>query len=274
MDHLQQTFPVSQRRACGLISLQRSSYHYQSKTDGDKPLADALRVFAAKRRRWGYRRLLVLLRREGWLDNHKRVYRVYRQQELQVRRRRKRRTAAPRRGQQPMAARSANERWSMDFMSDQLADRRRIRVLNVLDDCTRRCLASVVDTSISGLYVCRVLDQLVAANGTPQVLLVDNGPEFAGKALDEWAYRKSVRLEFIAPGKPTQNPYVESFNGKLRDECLNEHWFTSLADARRILSTWRQDYNAVRPHMSLGNLTPNRFAQVHHNACLSSKTLS
>jgi putative transposase len=173
-----------------------------------------------------------------------------------------------------MPARSANERWSMDFMSDQLADRRRIRVLNVLDDCTRRCLASVVDTSISGLYVCRVLDQLVASHGTPEVLLVDNGPEFAGKALDEWAYQHGVRLEFIAPGKPPQNPYVESFNGKLRDECLNEHWFTSLADARRILSTWRHDYNNVRPHMSLKNLTPEQFARKHSTRCISTQSLS
>jgi putative transposase len=276
VDHLQATFPVSHRRACGLIDMQRSSYQYRPRIDRDEPLADALRALAAKRRRWGYRRLLLLLRRDGWMDNHKRVYRVYRQQELQVRRRRrrKRRTAAPRRGQQPMPAQSLNERWSMDFMSDQLANRRRIRVLNVIDDCTRRCLASVVDTSISGVYVCRVLDQLVAIHGTPEALLVDNGPEFRGKALDEWTYHYGVRLDFIAPGKPTQNPYVESFNGKLRDECLNEHWFTSLADARRILSTWRRDYNNVRPHSSLQNLTPEQFAQQHRNSCLSPQSLS
>ena len=160
-----------------------------------------------------------------------------------------------------MPAVGFNQRWSMDFVSDQLANGRRIRVLNVLDDFSRRCLAAEVDTSLPGLRVCRVLDRLVALHGNPEALLVDNGPEFAGKALDECAYQRRVRIDFIAPGKPTQNRYVESFNGKLRDECLNEHWFTSLADARRILTAWRQDYNTVRPHSSLQNLTPEQFAQ-------------
>ena len=165
-----------------------------------------------------------------------------------------------------MAATTLNQRWSMDFMSDQLADGRRIRVLNVLDDFSRRCLASEVDTSLPGLRVCRLLDELVTRHGRPGSLLVDNGPEFSGKALDEWAYQHGVRLDFIAPGKPTQNPYVESFNGKIRDECLNEHWFASVADARRKLEHWRQDYNTVRPHSSLNNLTPEQYVEQYHNA--------
>ena len=184
VDHLQQTYDVARRRACGLLDLHRSTYHYRPRQRDDAPLAAALRDKAAKRRRWGYRRLLLLLRREGWLDNHKRIYRIYTQQRLQVRYRRRRRPAASR-GQQPMPAVGFNQRWSMDFVSDQLADGRRIRVLNVLDDFSRRCLAAEVDTSLPGLRVCRVLDQLVSRHGKPETLLVDNGPEFTGKALDE-----------------------------------------------------------------------------------------
>jgi putative transposase len=247
--------------------------HYRPRQRDDAPLATALRAQAAKRRRWDYRRLLLLLRREGWMDNHKRIYRIYTQQRLQVRCRRRRRPAASR-GQQPMPAVGFNQRWSMDFVSDQLANGRRIRVLNVLDDFSRRCLAAEVDSSLPGLRVCRVLDRLVSHHGKPETLLVDNGPEFTGKALDEWAYQRGVRIDFIAPGKPTQNPYVESLNGKLRDECLNEHWFTSLADAPRILAAWRLDYNTVRPHSSLQNLTPEQFAQQQRqNASLHQKPL-
>ena len=256
-------FQVSCRRVCGLLGLHRSTYHYRPQDRPDAPLAAALRTQAKRRRRWGYRRLLLLLRREGWTGNHKRVYRVYRQEHLQIPHRRKRRRSKER-GRQPMPAAALNQRWSMDFMSDQLADGRRIRVLNVLDDFSRRCLASEVDTSLPGLRVCRVLDVLVKSHGLPISLLLDNGPEFSGKALDEWAYRHSVRLDFIAPGKPTQNPYVESFNGKIRDECLNEHWFSNMADARRTLELWRQDYNTVRPHSGLNNLTPEQFAAQHH----------
>ena len=256
-------FQVSYRRVCGLLGRHRSTYHYRPQDRLDAPLAAALRGQAKRRRRWGYRRLMVLLRREGWTDNHKRICRVYRQEHLQISHRRKRRRSKER-GRQPMPATALNQRWSMDFMSDQLADGRRIRVLNILDDFSRRCLASEVDTSLPGLRVCRVLDELVTRHGSPISLLVDNGPEFSGKALDEWAYRHGVRLDFIAPGKPTQNPYVESFNGKIRDECLNEHWFSCMADARRTLEIWRQDYNTVRPHSRLNDLTPEQFARQHH----------
>ena len=178
-----------------------ATYHYRPQDRLDAPLAAALRGQAKRRRRWGYRRLMVLLRREGWTDNHKRICRVYRQEHLQISHRRKRRRSKER-GRQPMPATALNQRWSMDFMSDQLADGRRIRVLNILDDFSRRCLASEVDTSLPGLRVCRVLDELVTRHGSPISLLVDNGPEFSGKALDEWAYRHGGRLDFIAPANP------------------------------------------------------------------------
>ena len=270
VDHLQQTYDVARRRACGLLDLHRSTYHYRPRQRDDAPLATALRAQAAKRRRWGYRRLLLLLRREGWMDNHKRIYRIYTQQRLQVRCRRRRRPAASR-GQQPMPAVGFNQRWSMDFVSDQLANGRRIRVLNVLDDFSRRCLAAEVDSSLPGLRVCRVLDRLVPwqTRNPPRGQRTRIHRQSPGRV-----GLRGVRIDFIAPGKPTQNPYVESFNGKLRDECLNEHWFTSLADARRILAAWRLDYNTVRPHSSLQNLTPEQFAQQQRqNASLHQKPL-
>lgn len=215
---------------------------------------------ATKRRRWGYRRLLVVLRRAGWTDNHKRVYRVYKEARLQVPKRRKRK-AAKWRGEKPVAPQQANQRWSMDFVHDATARGRKIRLLNVVDDFTRECLRIEVDTSLSGHRVTRGLDQLLELRGKPQALLMDNGPEFTGTALDRWAYANGVGLQFIEPGKPMQNPYVESFNGKLRDECLNEHWFLSLEEARSITEQWRIDYNNTRPHSGLDYMTPTQFAK-------------
>jgi putative transposase len=250
---------VSFRRACGLAALSRSSYYYQSHPRNDAELRDALKEVAARRRRFGYRRLTDMLRREGWTDNHKRVYRIYREEELQVRRRRRKRSAKWR-GEKPPAVTRPNQRWAMDFVHDMLADSRRLRMLVVLDEFTRECLAIEVDTSLSGERVTRVLDRLVELRGKPEALLTDNGPEFIGKAMDAWAYCKQVRLDFIEPGKPTQNPFVESFNGKFRDECLNEHWFIHVEHARETIETWRCDYNICRPHSSLGKLTPVEFA--------------
>lgn len=195
---------------------------------------------AAKRRRWGYRMLAVLMRRQGFKDNLKRIHRVYREEKLQVKVRRRRKTARWR-GDKPLPATRPNERWSMDFMSDQLANGRTIRVFNVVDDFTRQCLAMEVDTSLGGGRVTRVLDRLVARHGHPQRIVMDNGPEFTGKALDRWAYEHRVDLAFIEPGKPVQNAFVESFNGTCSDECLNENWFLSLADARAIIENWRID---------------------------------
>ena len=257
--HLRKGYAVSLRRACGLMSLCPSSYYYQAQPRDDGDLREALKEAAAKRRRWGYRMLTVLMRRQGFTDNHKRIYRIYREEGLQVPVRRKRKTARWR-GKRPEAALHRNDRWSMDFMSDQLACGRRIRTLNIVDDHTRECLAIEVDVGIGSGRVCRVLDRLIAERGQPRRLLTDNGPEFTGKALDRWGYEQRVQLEFIQPGKPTQNAFVESFNGTFRDDCLNENWFLSLDDARRIIENWRIDYNTVRPHSSLGDQTPGEFA--------------
>lgn len=241
------------------MDLRPSSYYYQPAPRGDTELRDALKEAAAKRNRWGYRMLTVLLRRQGFADNHKRIYRVYREEGLQVPIRRKRKTARWR-GERPAPTSHRNDRWAMDFVSDQLACGRRIRTLNIVDEHTRECLAIEVDTSIGSARVCRVLDRIVAERGHPERLLTDNGPEFTGKELDRWGYEHCVKLEFIQPGKPTQNAFVESFNGTFRDECLNENWFLSLDDARQIIENWRVDYNEVRPHGSLGDQTPVEFA--------------
>ena len=203
----------------------------------------------------------MLLAREGHALNHKLVHRLYREEGLAVRRRRRKRAAVAR---VPLAAPSRpNERWAMDFVSDALADGRKIRCLTVVDAFTRECPAIEVDTSLPGARVARVLDRLVAARGAPAAITVDNGPELRGRALDAWAYRHGVALDFIAPGKPVQNAYIESFNGKFRDECLSQHWFLSLPDARFHVEQYRRDYNEVRPHSALDNKTPAAFAREH-----------
>jgi putative transposase len=266
-DYARETHGVSRAQACGLVDLARSSYYYKAKDRGDGPLREALKKAAAKRRRWGYRRLTVVLRRAGWTDNHKRIYRVYREAGLQVPKRRKRKTAKWR-GEKPVAPQRMNQRWSMDFVHDATAGGRKIRLFNVVDDFTRECLRIEVDTSLSGQRVARVLNQLLELRGKPQALLSDNGPEFTGKALDQWAYDNGVQLQFIEPGKPMQNPYVESFNGKLRDECLNEHWFLNLDEARSIAENWRIDYNRIRPHSALNYMTPAEFAKQVENGAI------
>jgi putative transposase len=256
--HLQDGFGVSQRRACHALGAARSSVRY-SRGRGDDPIREPLRAVAARRRRWGYRRLALLLRREGWRVNDKRVYRLYRADGLAVRRRKRKKFAAGRRIALP-APMLANQRWSMDFMGDTLASGRTFRTLNIVDDCTRECVAIAVDTSLTGARVVRVLDELAETRGLPEVIVVDNGPEFTGKCLDAWAYARGVQLHFIRPGKPVDNAFIESFNGKFRDECLNEHWFRDLTDARDTIEAWRHDYNDVRPHSALGNRTPTEFA--------------
>jgi len=217
-----------------------------------------IRAHAAARPRFGYRRIPVLLRRGGWRVNHKRVYRIYRAEGLAVRRRRRKRMAVGMRTVLPPPNRP-NERWSMDFTLDTLASGRRFRTLNVVDDFTRECLVVEVDTSLGGTRVVRVLERLLAGRDRPVVIVCDNGPEFGGETLDAWAYAAGVRIRFIRPGKPVENCYIESFNGKFRDECLNHHWFPDLDDARTKIEDWRRDHNEVRPHSSLGDLTPEEF---------------
>ena len=246
-------------RACGLMGISRSLYRYASKRPDDKALKERLCELAGQKRRYGYRRLHVLLCREGWVINRKRTYRVYHAADLMVRRRKRKRIAGVERQAKIMVV-APNQSWSMDFVSDGFVDGRRLRCLNIVDDFTKQCLAIEVDTSLPGRRVVSVLERLAESRGLPQSVTVDNGPEFVSKVLDEWAYRQQLQLRFIEPGKPQQNAYIESFNGKFRDECLNEHWFLSMRHARQLIAAWRQEYNDERPHSSLGYLTPNRFA--------------
>ena len=202
----------------------------------------------------------MLLRREGWQVNRKLTYRLYREAGLAVRRRKRKRIGPFERKPLPKPT-AANRSWSMDFVSDGLADGRRIRCLAIVDDCTRECVALEVDTSITGTRVKAVLQRLADTRGLPRSITVDHGPEFEGQVLDAWAYSTNVQLSFIRPGKPNENAYIESFNGKFRDECLNEHWFITMAQARRSIENWRIEYNTERPHSSLGDMTPEEFAE-------------
>lgn len=258
-------------RACGLVGISRSLFGYRTRREVPEGLRERINEIALEKRRYGYRRIHVLLKREGWAINHKRTHRLYREAGLQVRRRRRKRVVQGERT--PLdRARGPNQSWSMDFVADALANGRRVRCLAVVDDFTRECVAAVVDTSITGLRVARELDRVIEDRGAPMTISVDNGPEFAGRVLDEWAYRKGVRLRFIRPGKPVENAYVESFNGRLRDECLNEHWFASLNEARVLIEAWRREYNHERPHSSLGNATPSAFAEAWRLASTSQIT--
>lgn len=221
-------------------------------------MRERLHVLAVERVRWGYRRLHVLLRREGTLVNVKRVYRLYREEGLAVRRRKRKRVAVAR-APQPAPTR-INQCWAMDFMSDVLVGGRRYRILNVLERLSREALASEVDTSLPAVRVIRVLEEIAIERGYPIGIVVDNGSEFRSTALDAWAYEHGVTLEFIQPGKPIQNAAIESFNGRMRDELLNQHWWRTLDEARRAVAAYREDYNQVRPHSALGNRTPEEFA--------------
>lgn len=256
---LQESFELSQRRACAALGFLRSTCRYLCRRRDNVKLRERLRELAHKRPRFGYRRLWVLLRRERIAVNHKRVHRLYREEGLQVRRRRRRKRISEVRS--PLLAPSRpNERWSIDFMRDTLGDARVFRTFNVVDDLTRECPAIEVAKSIPGARVTRVLDQIATERGYPSRLVMDNGPEFISQALDEWAYRHGVELHFITPGRPVENAYIESFNGKFRDECLNEHWFSTLDDARRTIEDWRRDYNEERPHSALGGMPPREYA--------------
>jgi putative transposase len=257
---------VSIRRACRLVGLSRTVLAYQAQADpSNAALSLQLITLAQQRRRFGYRRLHALLRREGVAINPKRVYRLYREANLAVRRRRRRRGVAVDRD--PLVLPIApNQVWSMDFVMDALCNGRRVKCLTIVDDFTKEAIDIVPDHSIPGQYVTRVLDQAAQFRGLPAAIRTDQGPEFTGRALDQWAYRNGVQLKLIAPGKPTQNAYVESFNGKFRDECLNDHWFESLHAARTLIADWRRDYNENRPHSSLGYRTPAEFAALHRIA--------
>lgn len=248
---------VSERRACRLVGFSRSAAWATLKGRDDGVLRARLKELAERYPRYGYPTLHAMLSAEGLVINRKRTYRVYREEGLQVRTKRRKKLTRPR---VPMLVPDRpNMRWSMDFVSDQLANGRRFRVLNVVDDFSRECVLQLADTSISGQRVARALDQL--GRPLPKTIVVDNGPEFTCKAMFFWAKLAGVKLHFIQPGKPTQNAFVESFNGKFRDYCLNLHWFASLMDARETIDTWRDHYNHVRPHRSLGKKPPAVFAE-------------
>ena len=232
---------------------------YRTRRPDDAPLRARLRALAHERRRFGYRRLFILLRREGETSGRNRIYRLYREEGLSVRKRKARRRAVGTRAPIIIAQR-ANVRWSLDFVHDQFAGGRRLRILNIVDDVTRECLASVPDTSLSGQRVARELTRLVAEHGKPAMIVSDNGTEFTSNAILAWAQERRIAWHYIAPGKPMQNAYIESFNGRMRDELLNETLFLSLVQAREIITAWVADYNAERPHSSLGYQTPAAFA--------------
>lgn len=257
--HLRSAHRMSERRAIRVLGADRSTIRYASTKPDDGPLRERLKALAQERRRFGYRRLHVLLRREGHAVNRKRVQRIYREEKLTVRRRGGRKRALGER--RPMETPSvANQRWSLDFVSDQMTDGRRFRILAVVDDCTRECLALIPDTSISGRRVARELDAILERRGKPETIVSDNGTEFTSNAILAWSDESKVGWRYIAPGKPQQNGFIESFNGRLRDELLNETLFQSLPHARAVLEAWRCDYNHERPHSKLGWMTPGDYA--------------
>ena len=257
---LRNSYQVSARRTCSAMGFHRSAQRYRSRREPQVELRMRLRDLAAVRVRYGYRRLHVLLRREGWPVNHKRTYRLYAEEGLSIRTKLPRRKRAWRYRQGRPGAAAPNEIWAMDFMSDQLFDGRPIRILTVIDIHTREGLSTHPRANFRAAQVVEILDGLVRHRGKPKSVRVDNGPEFAGRLLDHWAYLNGVEIDFSRPGKPTDNAFIEAFNARLRAECLNASWFLSLADARQRIEEWRCHYNEERPHSALGNLTPRAFA--------------
>jgi putative transposase len=257
-DYFVTEYELSERRACALARVSRSVFRYEPRRPADVEVRQRLRELATERPRFGYRRLGLLLQREGLTINHKRVYRIYSEERLTMRRRRRKQAARLPREAVP-APEQPNQRWSMDFVSDTLSSGKTIRALTIVDNHSRLCPAIEVDNSLTGERVIRTLERAIETHGKPSVLMTDNGPEFTCKALDAWAYRRGIKLHFIRPGKPVDNAHVESFNGRLRDECLNQHWFRSVEEARQLVESWRLDYNSIRPHSALGGRSPEEY---------------
>ena len=269
MSYTTESFGLSIRRSCRLVGVYRATYAYRLRDKGDGLLRVRLRALAEQRRRFGCPRLHVMLRRESLVINHKRTERIYREEGLSLRLKKRKKKAVVLRVRL-LQAEHADQRWSMDFVADSTLAGRRFRALGIVDDYSRECPAIEVNSSIPGTRVVEVLEGLAETRGLPEVITMDNGPEFVGKTLDEWAYRRGIKLNFIRPGKPVENAYAESFIGKLRDECLNENWFSSVKEARDIIETWRRDYNEVRPHSSLDNLSPMEFMETREKALIDS----
>ncbi len=257
--HLRNVLGMSERRACTLVAADRKMSRYRSRRPPDIELRTRLRELANQRRRFGYRRLFILLREQGEPSGINRIYRLYREEGLTVRKRKARRRAIGTRTPILVEAK-VNARWSLDFIHDQIGSGRRLRMLNIVDDVTRECLAAISDTSISGKRVARELTTLISIRGKPQMIVSDNGTEFTSNAVLSWAKEHRVEWHYIAPGRPMQNGYVESFNGRMRDELLNESLFLDLEHARQLISAWVTDYNTARPHSSLGYKTPAAYA--------------
>jgi putative transposase len=252
---------VSERRALRIVAMSRSAFSYKAKARDCSAIRLRMREITQMRIHYGCERVFVMLRREGWRDNHKRVHRLYKEEGLSLRHCRPRRSRSARRRQPIKVATAPNTLWGMDFVSDALFDGRRFRLLTVIDHFTHECVAIVVDQSLRGEHVAEAMARLVAQRGRPAAIKVDNGSEFAGKVMDRWAYENGVELDFSRRGTPTDNAVVESFNGRLRQECLNEHWFLSLGDARSKIEMWRRFYNEERPHTALAWKTPAEFAR-------------
>jgi putative transposase len=258
-------FKVSARHAQSVVGLSRGTAHYKSIGD-DTQLRSDMKEVAAERRRFGYRRVAVMLRRKGHACNIKKVYRIYREEGLMVKRRKGRKRALGTRQSLPRPDR-INQVWSLDFMSDALSCGRRFRLLGVMDQCSRECLTLVADTSIGGVRVARELDHLIRQRGKPACIVSDNGTELTSRVILQWAQENRIDWHYITPGKPNENGFTESLNGKVRDECLNEHWFSTVAEAREILADWQHDDNTVRPHSSLNYRTPAEASAGLRQAC-------
>ena len=260
MAFAQREFRLSERTACKLLDVERSSYRYEPRPDRNAALREELLKLARQKPRYGYRRLHALLSRRGQEVNVKRVYRLYVEERLMVRRKRRKRLARERAVEPRLSG--PNQEWAMDFIVDGLATGRMVRILSVVDAYTRECLALEADTSLGSGRVTRVLERLIAERGRPEAVRSDNGPEFTSRRMIGWAEDFKVGLVHIQPGRPMQNGHVESFHGRLRDECLNATWFRTLNDVRCTLATWREEYNCERPHSSLDYRTPNEFRKI------------
>lgn len=265
---------LSERLACRLVGIRRNTHRAElTKTKNETELKQRIEQLAQERPRYGYRRLTLLIRKEGTLVNHKKIHRLYKELNLAVRAKKRRRIKSCSRGLITHLTTAANHIWSMDYQTDQLATGRRFRCLNLIDNHTRECLAIEAGISLPASSVVATLSKLRQLRGLPKKIIVDNGPEFRSKALQKWALNNQVELHFIDPGKPMQNGIIESFNGRLRDECLNLHWFTDIKDVRQILLGWKNDYNLLRPHSALGNKAPSQFAVLNRKNRKTNNTI-